>query len=284
MAENAVVKKSYVRLIIGLIILLLGIIVLVAGIVMWRVGGVDKYVKLESFTIKDQPLDGVTKLEIGIDSADVVIKRGGDKLQVEALNVLEGSYDHGVRDGEFVLKSKNRSWMSVLSNPWVLRWFMSDEFEPKINITLPEKMFDEVELAVGTGKTTVEGIEARDVEIDIGTGEFIAKDFKVTGKLDIDHGTGAATFENFDTHKVEIDSGIGELNFTGTVGGGLEANCGIGEVNITIYGSSSDYDIDAESGIGSVSIDKDGGSGHGNIPIEIEGGIGEVNLKFKNKE
>lgn len=278
MAET--VKKNYARLIIGLIILLLGIAVLVAGIIMWRVGGVDKYIKVESFSIKNQPMEGINDLEIKIGSADVVITKGGDKLQVEAVNVPEDYYDYGIRDGKFVLKTKKKF---QFINTWMINWFADNKYEPKINITLPDKEYNDVDLSIGTGSAKVEGITARNVDIDVGTGEFISKDFKVTGKLDIDHGTGEAVFENFDTNKVEIDSGVGEVSFSGSVSGGLEADCGIGQVNITIFGSSSDYDIDAEAGIGGVNIDKNGGSGHGNIPIDISGGIGEVNLKFKDR-
>ena len=277
MAETA--KKSRTSLIVGLIILCIGIVVFIVGVIMWKVGGIDQYLRTESFTIKDQPMDGINDLEINIGAAELVIKRGGEKLDVIGENLPENEYEYGTQDGKFYIRRKGHFFFHF---PSILGLLTDKNTDPKVTISLPDKVYDQVNIDVGAGSADIEGFTAKDVDLDIGAGELEARNIKVTGKLDIDLGTGKGTLEDFDCNKVKIDTGVGGLDYSGTVYGGLDADCGIGEVNITIYGLSSDYDIDAESGIGNVNINRNS-SGRGDIPIDIDGGIGEVNLTFKEK-
>lgn len=280
MSESVQTKRKSAVPIVGLIILLLGIAVFAAGLIMWKVNGVDQYIKTESFTIKDQPMDGINNLEIKVGSAEVVIKKGGDKLEVIGENLPENEYSYGTTDGKFYLKRK--SYFEFIF-PSIVSWLSDKKTDPKLTITVPDKEYDNIVIAVGAGDATVEGLTANNVEIDVGAGAMTASDFKVKNELDIDVGTGESKFENFDANKVDLDTGVGELTYSGTVYGKFEADCGIGQVNITIYGLSSDYDIDAESGIGGVNVTRNS-AGHGDIPVEINGGIGEVNLVFAEKK
>lgn len=278
MAETA--NRSRTPLIIGLVILLVGIIVFIVGVVMWKVGGVDQYLKTESFSIKDQPMDGIDNLEISIGAAELVIKKGGEKLDVIGENLPENEYDYGTQDGKFYIKKKN--FINFVF-PSIVGLLTDKNTDPRVTITIPDKVYDKVKIDIGAGNATIDGFTAKDVDFSLGAGELNSKDIKVTGKLDIDVGTGKSTFENFDCNKVDIDSGVGEMNFSGKVYGGLDADGGIGNVNITIFGLSSDYDIDAESGIGRINVNRNS-SGRGDIPVDIDGGIGEINLTFTEKQ
>lgn len=274
MAETA--KKRSVAPIVGLIILLVGIVVFIVGLIMWKTGGIDKYFTYESFTITNQPMDGINDLEIKVGGAQLVIKKGGEKLDVVAENLPEDEYIYGTQDGKFYLKRKSGFEFIY---PSIIGLLSDKNTDPKITITLPDKEYNKVEIAVGAGTADIDGLTARNADISVGAGEMTARDFKVTGELDIDLGTGESTFENFDANKVDLDTGIGQTNFSGSVYGGMEADCGIGEVNITIFGRSSDYDIDVDSGIGSINVNRNS-SGRGDIPMNINGGIGEVNVTF----
>ena len=160
---------------------------------------------------------------------------------------------------------------------------LSDKSKPRVTLTVPDKEFDRIKLELGAGEATVDGLKAKNAEIHTGAGDFNSKNFNVSDDLEIEHGVGRAVFEDYDAGKIDIESGIGELIFSGYVRKGMDAECGIGEVDMTVYGSSSDYDIDAKSGIGSVNIERNGGDGKEDIPFDIEGGIGEVNIRFVNK-
>lgn len=274
------VKKRSVLPIVGLVILLVGVAAFIVGVIMWKVGGVDQYLKTESFSIKNQPMDGINNLEISIGAAELIVNKGGEKLEVIGENLPENEYAYGTQEGKFYIKRKN--FVNFIF-PSIVGLLTDKNTDPKVTITVPDKLYNKVNIDIGAGKATVEGLTASDVDFNIGAGELNAKDMKVIEKLDIDVGTGKSSFENFDCNKVKIDSGVGKLDFSGSVYGGLEADCGIGQVDITLFGLSSDYDIDAESGIGNVNINRNS-SGRGSIPVDIEGGIGEVNLTFKENK
>lgn len=276
MPEAAVIKKRFP--LISLIIIVVGMVVFAAGIIWWKAGGIDKYIKTVNFSVTDQPVDKINRIELDVSDAKLEIRRGGDKLSVVAENMPENTV-YGTEGDTFRIKDKTKAIFFLNSN--VVRWF-SETDAPKIVMTIPDKVFDKVEFDLGVGDADVSGINAKEIEIDSGVGSFTAKDLNVSGTLEIDSGTGEMRLENCNVGKLDIDSGVGELTFSGKVTDGLDADCGVGETNITIYGYYNDYDVDADAGIGKVNIEKGdtSHSGRGNIPVKVDGGIGEVNIRF----
>ena len=276
MPEAAVIKKRFP--LISLIVIVAGMLVFAAGIIWWRVGGIDKYIKTVNFSVTDQPVDKINRIEIDVSSVKLEVRRGGDKLSVVGENMPEETV-YGTEGDTFRVKDKTK--MIVFLNSNILRWF-SDVEEAKLTITVPDKMFDKVEFDLGVGEANVSGINAKEMEIDSGTGSFTGKDLNISGTLDIDSGTGEVKLENCNVGKLDIDSGVGALSFSGKVTDGLDADCGVGETDITIYGNYNDYDVDADAGIGKVNIEKGdtSHSGSGKIPVKVDGGIGEVNIRF----
>ena len=44
------------RIPVSLIVMLIGVVILIIGIIVWKVGGVDKYIKIENFSVTNQPV------------------------------------------------------------------------------------------------------------------------------------------------------------------------------------------------------------------------------------
>lgn len=70
--------------------------------------------------------------------------------------------------------------------------------------------------------------------------------------------------------------------------GNSDLKFGVGESNLTLFGSKDDYKVAIEKGLGSISVDgKDvsdlDGSGNGQNRINIEGGVGTVNIAFREE-
>ena len=266
---------------VWLIILIIGAITFAVGMILMYSLGIDRFIKTESFEIKNQSVDNVKEIDIKVEYADLEIVKGGEKLYVKAENIPADTYEHGIDDDTFYFKTTNR--VRIIGPDLATLW-TKDKYHSKIFIEIPEKLFDDISIDIGAGELKIDGLEAKDIDFDIGAGDSTVKNISSTNKLDIDLGAGNSSFENCDTNKVNIDSGVGEMSFSGTVSGGLDADCGVGQVNLTIVGSYHDYDIETDVGIGEVNIDKNSsGGGHGDIPIKIEGGIGEINLKFVDK-
>lgn len=281
MDENFEKKGYSVSFIVSMIILLLGAAVLAVGIILWKTNGIDQYIHLESFSVKDQPLDNIAKLDINVESGTLKIIRGGEKLDLNAENVPEGIYDYGTRDGKFVLKCKSR--FSFL-NYSVLQLFTDKNIKPKFELTLPDKVFDEVTLKVGAGEIELDGLTADEIEIDVGAGSLSGSGVKALNELNCDIGAGEFVLTDCETSKLELDCGAGSATYKGTVTGGADIDCGVGELNITVYGSADMYNIKAEKGIGDLNIDRGGAPAEkGSIPFKVDGGIGEINIKFVNQ-
>lgn len=285
MPETAV-RRNHGTLIAGLIILIVGLAVFIAGIVVWKANGVDQYIKTTSFSITDQPVDKISKLDISVGSVEIDIKRGGDKLNVYGENLPE-DIEKGIQNDTFVIKTKSKGFGFIMINGTslnnnILNWMSDQDISPKLTIEVPDKVFDQINIDLGTGAAKIDGLSAKRFELDLGTGSLTASGLNVEGTLEIDQGTGHTTITNCDVGRLDFDGGVGHFEYEGTIKDGLDADCGVGAVDITIKGSYNDYDIDADTGIGGVDIDKGdtSGSGRGNIPVKIDGGVGSVHLKF----
>lgn len=83
--------------------------------------------------------------------------------------------------------------------------------------------------------------------------------------------------------------GVGELNLTAALLGNNDLTFGVGKSNLTLIGDRDDYRIDAEKGIGSITVDGKiftdfDSSGNGQNHVEIEGGIGAIDLEFQEPQ
>lgn len=104
--------------------------------------------------------------------------------------------------------------------------------------------------------------------------------------IDMDTGIGDVTIEDVCLNNANIDIGIGELDLTGELNGECNIDYGIGETNLVLYGSSDDYQIELNKGVGEATIDHVKMSdnsiyGNGKNHISVDGGIGELNITFR---
>ena len=87
-------------------------------------------------------------------------------------------------------------------------------------------------------------------------------------------------------HKIVLNMGVGEANLNVNLLGTSNIKSGIGETDLTIIGSKTDYKLDVKKGIGSITVDgKDISNFTSNEEaqntVKIEGGIGSVKISFQ---
>lgn len=79
------------------------------------------------------------------------------------------------------------------------------------------------------------------------------------------------------------------LQFTGDAKKKIEADCGVGEINLKIKGKQKDYNYDLDCGIGEIRCGDDSFSGFGreksidngaDKKMDIDCGIGSINVAF----
>lgn len=213
--------------------------------------------------------DNITELDISINAADFTIKQA-DAFSVESnlknLTVKE-------KDGVLIIEENKRFGVTYTDAALIL-------YIPA------DTVFKKADITTGAGRLTVDSLSADSLKLELGAGEVNIGTLTAAKKADIDGGAGRITISGGTLHNLDLDMGVGQLNLTSAILGNSEFDLGIGESNITLIGSKDDYDIDAEKGIGNITVDGEtvsnlNGNGNGENDIEINGGIGAINLAFK---
>lgn len=211
----------------------------------------------------------ITRLEVEISAADFTIKEA-DAFSVESnlknLTVTE-------KDGVLMIKEKQRFGTTYNGAALILHIPTETAFE-KANIT------------TGAGRLTADTLSANTLELELGAGEVNITSLTASKNADIDGGAGKITIAGGTLHDLDLDMGVGELNLTAAILGNSDLDLGVGESNITLLGSSDDYRLDAEKGIGNITVNGQTvsnfkSSGNGENTIDISGGIGSVNVIFQ---
>ncbi len=188
-----------------------------------------------------------------------------------------------------------------------------------VTIKIPRDIiYEKITITQGSGETKVNnGINAREHDIDIGSGKFTYEKSNsiVSQDFEINLGSGEATFKGIYTKEYEINIGSGELNIENLTGKG-RIDMGSGSANINFEGSPNGS-LDMGSGymkmtipretsttfnfdIGSGTIDIENGDhieryGHqrdGDVVIgnggyykyDVDLGSGKIDIAFPEKE
>lgn len=112
-------------------------------------------------------------------------------------------------------------------------------------------------------------------------------------EVDLELDAGKASITGLVANSVDIEVGAGEVNLKGLDTKTLDTGVGAGKLYIELIGEESDYNYDAECGmgeikIGTASISGMGGSKETNHPgasrfMDLECGMGEIQIEFQNQ-
>lgn len=181
---------------------------------------------------------GVTNLNLGLGGCEVTVGVSDDDgYHVSAENI--GAFQ-AYKEGDTLyvnaIKDGNRSGKDTMS----------------IKILVPaDAMFEHVDMSLGAGDFTINNIAAKDMELEIGAGRLQA-DGLVAEDISCELGAGQVVIENaVTTGNVRLETGAGELVFEGSVPGDLTAECALGNMEITITGSTEkehNYDLECAAG------------------------------------
>ena len=85
-----------------------------------------------------------------------------------------------------------------------------------------------------------------------------------------------------------METGVGKFYLKGEIDENASINCGIGKVDLGLIGSSEDYSITTNIGIGKIEIlgnkcANNNTYGNGKVDIDVTGGIGKVNIEYINE-
>ena len=213
----------------------------------------------------------IHSLDIQINAADFIIKHV-EEFSVESnLKHLSVSEKNGV----LTIIDKAKSTSTYV--------------DAMLTVCIPNNMeFENVKLAIGTAKLTVDTLSANSLKLELGAGDVKFKNLNASSTVNIKGGAGQITIVNSTLNNLTLEMGVGELNLTAALLGNSDLKFGVGESNLTLIGSKDDYNVAIEKGLGNISIDGKNisnfsSSGNGQNHVEITGGVGAVNLNFEEK-
>lgn len=143
---------------------------------------------------------------------------------------------------------------------------------------------DEIKFEVGAGTLTAENLTAKRIELELGAGKTEIGNLYASEKLELDGGAGLLQVKNGKAQNAEIEIGAGKADLKLELVGKSQVDSGVGKLDLVLIGSETDYRLEIDKGIGSVSYNgrnlADGArEGSGANSVEIESGVGAVEIK-----
>jgi len=203
-----------------------------------------------------------------------------DEVEVVAENVSENFTAEKSFSGELRIKDNWNFWN-------IFNGKSSLNGKAKITIYVPEDFVAEnIEIDAGAGNVNMEGLTTKKLDINAGAGNIYGKNI-TANKVKMDGGVGEITLEEVDLSDVDIESGVGNVNVQGSMSGKNKIDCGVGEVKLDLTGSTDDYDLKVDKGLGSVYINNEKYSdlNWNNITatksLDINGGVGDIEINIE---
>jgi len=108
----------------------------------------------------------------------------------------------------------------------------------------------------------------------------------VLDEASIDTGAGKLSIKDGIINDLDLDVGVGESAITAKLTGDSDISSGVGKLTINVLGSSNDYKVLVDKGIGSFKIDGSDVSddtvfGNGYNKIDVDSGVGSVSINFR---
>lgn len=208
----------------------------------------------------------VSYLEIDLTAANIEIKNG-DKFEAKTRNDNIICQQQGQK---IKIKEKSKNIFKTGGTE-------------KITITIPDDfVLDAVDFDAGAGKVTIEKIQAKSANLNLGAGDVSIKEIFISKKLEIDSGAGRVNISSGTISHLDLDVGVGKTSICAKLLGNNQIESGIGELDLVLLEVEDGYKYKIEKGIGSISYNKkDIGSssfGQGQNLIDIEGGIGSIKI------
>lgn len=212
----------------------------------------------------------INELDIDVQSVNLIIKEGTE-LKVETNNKhIKTRQDNQ----ELKIKEKDHSLFHSKNNTELI-------------IYLPQnKIFEEVKIDTGFGKVTIETLKTQKLKLDLGAGKTEINNIYVAKKTEIEGGVGEIIIENGIINNLDLDMGAGDVDVTAKLNGINKIDAGIGNIDLNLLGTTNDYQIKVDTGIGDVTLNDtkivDGQYyGNGNNKVDIDGGAGNISINIK---
>lgn len=212
-----------------------------------------------------------------------------EQTVVTSLEVELGGMEFILERGDSLAASTNDEDLKFIQKNGLLKIEFNDSlFERKINgklcLTLPETVFESVEIDTGAGRVEIESLAAKTLDFQLGAGEVTIENLVVAQRAEIETGAGKFTVLDGEINNLDLDHGVGETSLKCKLTGANELDCGVGKLALEL-GVESDYKITVNKGIGKITVggvERENGAiiGQGENVVDINGGVGDITVTF----
>lgn len=214
------------------------------------------------------------KLELDLNKSVVAIRTyDGDAILVKGSNA--GGYFEVTERGDALCLSDHRG---------------SRRDKLALEIYLPKRSLDSIELELGAVKLEADTLDAAKVELSLGAGEVSIGSI-LAEETDLEIGAGSCQIDSLSSSRqADLEVGAGELLIKSFQGGSADLDCGMGRLAMAAQGRQTDYNYEISCGIGNVQV---GGSSYAGLSrektirngsdktISMDCGVGEIELSFQ---
>jgi len=226
--------------------------------------------------------------------AEVIFEAGACKIEIQegdsegvtvhGMNITSSAFSSSCIDGVLKIKyTPKNSWDDFLD-------FDNWGKKEKIILTIPkDSVFDQVTMKFGAAEVTAERIQAKDLVIEVGAGEMEADYLFASNSAKITVGAGELHADKVNLTNADLNCGVGEMELAGEIYGKSVAECGVGEINISLTTEEETYRGKLDCGLGEItfgraSVDGSGKKEYGTSSaknrMDIKCGVGEVDVRF----
>jgi hypothetical protein len=235
----------------------------------------------DSFSINDKNIKDI-KIDGYIYTTEV---KQGEDFQVELSNVSE-NYTATVDNETLELGYEGFSWDFF---SWI-DGSNKKQGKGRIILTIPtDYKINNFDVEAGVGNFIIHDLNTKYLSFDGGAGSINASNIIASKEANINCGAGSVELKNVALNNLNLDSGVGSSYIQGLLTGYSSLDCGIGALELILQGSSDEYNINIDVGLGKATVN---GQKYSDITwnnssaknsLDLDGGIGDITVEFEQQ-
>ena len=205
----------------------------------------------------------VRELEIQIGGAALcLMESGDDHFGV----VIDGKGDYRYYESEGVFYLEGGKKHTTVHNE-------------KVYLYIPKgKHFDDVEIDIGGGIISIDGLSADEVEMNAGAGVITSEQINCRS-LSVEVGAGEAVLEGIEADEIDIEVGMGSATVSGKANYEIDASCGMGYLSLVLDHEETDFNYEIECAAGAINVGRQSYGALGNEAYVNNGASRECSLE-----
>lgn len=198
---------------------------------------------------------GIRKLDIDIGGYYMAVVRSSDEnFRVETIN--EKNFQCYVTGDTLHLEASNTRFPED---------FQGGRPKRAVRLYVPAGVpFSDVDITLGAGAMAVEELTADEASVDVGAGTVWGQGMRI-GSTNVSIGAGMMQLMDAQMGELSLEVGAGILEFDGSIEKEVDADCGMGSVSLTLKGRAEDFNYQLKCDMGSLTI---GGQDYSGFALE----------------